>query len=97
MQSFGARPLDVNHAEIQAGDLLVQPGQNSNALPPDPKIATLLENFSRPEFAGFATMSLEGGAGFYSQLWGPLPFAFGCIPPEKVSIYVLKLPSKNPG
>jgi 4-amino-4-deoxy-L-arabinose transferase-like glycosyltransferase len=97
MQSFGARPLDVNHAEIQAGDLLVQPGQNSNALPPDPKIATLLEKFSRPEFTGFATMSLEGGAGFYSQLWGPLPFAFGCIPPEKVSIYVLKLPSKNPG
>ena len=30
------------------------------------------------------------GAGFYASSWGPLPFAFGRVPPEIVSVYVWK-------
>ena len=96
MQAFGARPLDVNRSEIAVGDILVRPSQNSNVPAPDPKIASLLEFFSMPSFPGFATMNLDCGAGFYSQLWGPLPFVFGRIPPEKIYVYAIKMPPDNP-
>ena len=96
MQAFGARPLDVNRSEIAVVDILVRPSQNSNVPAPDPKIASLLEIFSMPSFPGFATMNLDCGAGFYSQLWGPLPFVFGRIPPEKIYVYAIKMPLDNP-
>jgi hypothetical protein len=34
-------------------------------------------------------LSREVGAGFYASVWGPLPFAFASVPPEKVTIYRL--------
>jgi len=32
------------------------------------------------------------GAGFYASVWGPLPFAFGQVPPERVLVYVAGQP-----
>ena len=34
-----------------------------------------------------STMSKPLGAGFYSSVWGPLPLAFGRVPPEDADIY----------
>jgi hypothetical protein len=31
-------------------------------------------------------MSQPLGAGFYASVWGPLPFAFGEVPPERYLI-----------
>jgi 4-amino-4-deoxy-L-arabinose transferase-like glycosyltransferase len=90
MQSFGAWPLDFNHSEIKSGDILIIPGQNSNVAAPDPQTTTLLEVYKTPLFPWFATWSSKVGASFYSTGGGPLPFAFGRIPPEKVFVYLWK-------
>jgi len=39
-----------------------------------------------PVLPFLATLSPRLGAGFYVDEWGPLPFAFGRVPPER---YVL--------
>ena len=88
MQSFGAWPLDFNHSEIKSGDILIIPGQNSNVVAPDPQTTTLLEVYKKPLFPWFATWSSKVGASFYSTGGGPLPFAFGPIPAEKVFVYL---------
>jgi len=33
-----------------------------------------------------STMNKEAGSGFYSHLWGPLPFVLGRIPMERYGI-----------
>ena len=43
-----------------------------------------------PETYPLTTFNQPVGAGFYSSIWGPLPFAFGRVPPESVSVYVLQ-------
>jgi hypothetical protein len=44
-------------------------------------------------------MNVQVAAGFYASLRGPLPFAFGKVPPESVLLYFLKtngpVPPKN--
>ena len=90
MQAAGAWPLDSGRLEQLPGDFVVIPGQNSNTgLLPD-KIATLEHIVVAANFPWLATLSTQTGAGFYSDRWGPLPFAFGIIPPEKFYVYILK-------
>jgi hypothetical protein len=71
------------------GDFLAIPLNNSNMSPPNSKQAhpwkALL--FQGPRH--MTTASKEVGAGFYASAWGPLPFAFGDVPPETVLVYVL--------
>jgi hypothetical protein len=47
-----------------------------------------------------ATWNETMGAGFYASLWGPLPFVFGHVPPEGVSVYdfglLAPMPSQSP-
>lgn len=92
MELLGAWPLDFNNSELKSGDIFIipLPEQNANVLPPDAKKVTRLEINTTPVFPWFATMSFPVGAGFYSSAWGPLPFAFGCIPPEKLVVYRFK-------
>ncbi len=90
MQAFGAWPLDVNHLEVKPGDFLIIPEKNPNTAAPDSRISTRVDTFALPIFPGLATMSLEAGAGFYFSRWGPLPFAFGNIPPENLSAYAIQ-------
>jgi hypothetical protein len=42
-----------------------------------------------------STMQKQMGAGFYSDVWGPLPFAFGFVPPEQYD-FVLVGSYENP-
>jgi hypothetical protein len=37
-----------------------------------------------------ATMNIPSGAGFYADVFGPLPFAFGNIASEEYLIYIVK-------
>ena len=90
MQASGGWPLDYNPVVV-TGDILIIPVENSNTSPPpDVKDATRLETFFLPVFPWFATMNRDVGAGFYSSFFGPLPFAFGRVPPEQLTAYVLK-------
>jgi hypothetical protein len=46
------------------------------------------ESFEVPVCSWLTTMRAECGAGFYSDLWGPLPFVFGPTPPEQYEVNV---------
>jgi hypothetical protein len=80
MQLRGARAIDALVPDWRVGDLLVQPAENfymvdyipaaPGALPPIARI------IGEPP-PSMATMHVAAHAGFYSDGWGPLPYAFG--------------------
>ena len=45
------------------------------------------ESFEVPTTSWISTMNLSVGAGFYSSVWGPLPFAFGPVQPETFLLF----------
>jgi len=90
MQEFGALPVDFKHPELKTGELVAIPAVNTNLRPPDPRYSTLLDILMVPGPAWLTTWNPDVGAGFYASLRGPLPFAFGRVPPEIVSVYILK-------
>jgi hypothetical protein len=92
MQLAGAWPVDLRKLELIPGDILVVPEGNSNDPRIDLKIAALDCEVSLPDFPWFATHNASVGAGFYSSFWGPLPFAFGSVPAERVFAYTLRDP-----
>ena len=81
MESFGARPLEQGESGSRPGDLIVIPVHNTNPFTISEN--TILEQAIAVELhSRMATMSTELGAGFYSSVWGPLPFAIGRAPNE---------------
>ena len=96
MQSFGVSALDFKRSDLKAGDLVVVPSNNTNVLPPSPKTAELLEVRKVDGPRWLTTWNQATGAGFYSATMGPLPFAFGRVPPESVSLYILRPPAPPP-
>ena len=91
MQSFGASPLDLKSSPLKPGATVLIPSNNTNLLPLKPERAELREIITAPGPSWLATLCQPAGAGFYSAIWGPLPFAVGRVPPESVSVYVLRL------
>jgi 4-amino-4-deoxy-L-arabinose transferase-like glycosyltransferase len=96
MESFGARPIDFLKPNFQPGQILAIPENNTLSFwrpPGSAGPAQVIEvNISR----GVTTMKPQMGAGFYSSMWGPLPFAFGEVPPERY--FVVRLaPAGSPG
>ncbi|HXR03071.1 MAG TPA: glycosyltransferase family 39 protein [Verrucomicrobiae bacterium] len=92
LDAAGASALDSEHAVAQPGDHLAIPHNNSNLFDPDrfstnPQKLTLRESLTFPGPSLLATWNETMGAGFYASVWGPLPFVFGRVPPESVSVY----------
>jgi hypothetical protein len=96
MQQFGGTPVDFKNSPLKLGDLVAVPSNNTNLLPPDPDKSVLADTFTASGLGWLATMDATSGAGFYSSVWGPLPFAFGRVPPEEARVYQLKLRSFAP-
>ena len=84
MQKNGALPLDLDRPAIQPGDICVIPGNNTNIRFPPAETVEVLAREPEPVWRGLSTLSvLPAGAGFYSDLWGPLPFSFHPVPPPE--------------
>jgi hypothetical protein len=97
MDSLGALALDAEHTALQRGDLIATPQNNVNFSPLGSDLVVLREIITVAGPRWMTTMSGEVGAGFYASLRGPLPFAFGLVPPERVVVCVvdpLKPPSR---
>jgi 4-amino-4-deoxy-L-arabinose transferase-like glycosyltransferase len=95
MQSYGAQPVDIHSFRFNPGLVIVIPENNSNVfgIPPGvPASQQLVEIKTNP---WIATMRPEVGAGFYFSGWGPLPFAFGAVPPERYHVMTLLPPSSQ--
>jgi hypothetical protein len=89
MEARGAKPIDVRRPDIRAGDTVVTPMNGSNRIEIGRRGAYMDESFALPVCSWLTTMRAECGAGFYSDLWGPLPFVFGPTPPEQYEVDVL--------
>jgi 4-amino-4-deoxy-L-arabinose transferase-like glycosyltransferase len=86
MEARGAKPIDVMKPDIHRGDTVVTPANASNRIPIGGRGAYIDESFELPVCSWLSTMQAECGAGFYSDLWGPLPFVFGPTPPEQYEV-----------
>jgi 4-amino-4-deoxy-L-arabinose transferase-like glycosyltransferase len=90
MESLGFAALDEKQSPIKPGDILALPENNTiSGLPNADAIARQDSiDVSGPRF--LTTMNVAVAAGFYASVRGPLPFAFGKVPPEKVFLFFLK-------
>jgi len=83
MEKEMARPIEFQKDHLTRGDLIVIPVNNTGTKLPSPKDFTLIKKFIYQPLALASTMDhLSGKAGFYSDVWGELPFAFGRSMPE---------------
>jgi hypothetical protein len=88
MEQWRAKPADRNARGIVPGDLVIIP-LNNTAITILPAPTDRPEQVDFPQFP-LATMSQETGAGFYSDIWGPLPWVFARIPPEHYLVFRAK-------
>ena len=95
-ERLGFRALDFRHPAVQVGELIIKPDGITNPieLPQGTVMPTLELSFDGPSALG--TMNLPLGAGFYSDVWGPLPFTFGAVPPERYRVYMALVPLMEP-
>lgn len=93
MEQSGASALDRDRTELKRGDIIAVPENNTNLLPIRPELALLKEIITVPGPSFLTTARGEVGASFYASLRGPLPFAFGAVPPELVAVLVLEPPA----
>ena len=90
MEKLGARAVDYKNFTPPPGDILVMPLHNTYISEPPPEIVARRDALSVPSPCGLTTWHAAVGAGFYSSVTGPLPFAFGNVPAESLYIYELK-------
>jgi len=86
METAGATRLDFDRVRLLPRDLVVTPANNTNLVTLPEWALHELETIELPAGRGVATLSPERGAGFYAALYGPLPFTFGPVPPERYTI-----------
>ena len=90
MEQWKAKPADQNARGIVSGNVVIIPLNNTNiTILPAPAPTDRPEQLNFPQFP-LATMSQETGAGFYSNVWGPLPWVFARIPPERYLVFRAK-------
>ncbi len=85
LQKYGDTPLDLPHPQFAQGDYIAMPSANANVYKLKEPV-TELKTFSVPIHGRLSTMNWETGAGFYASVLGPLPFVFGTIPPQMVTV-----------
>ena len=86
----GMRRLDQRAPASRAGDLIVEPYYTANNDLPKPLASRLqlVTDIAGPAPPlGVHTMNSWVGAGFYSSIFGPLPFAVGDGPAEGVRVW----------
>ena len=89
-EQHGLLAVDLVRTVALPGDILAIPGTNTGTYELPRGALRPLANRSFAQFSWLSTMSLTLGAGFYSDVYGPLPFAFGDVPQERVQIFVVE-------
>jgi hypothetical protein len=69
---------------------MVVPENNVNIFPEIMKQGTLLQILEMAPSPFLTTMNEDVRAGFYSSVWGELPFSFGNVTDEKYAVLQFK-------
>jgi len=85
MEAPGTSALDVIRSAPKPGDALALPLGIAHVRPP-PRNAAVQATLAIPGPRWLATVNPDIGAGFYASVIGPLPFAFGAVPPQNVML-----------
>jgi 4-amino-4-deoxy-L-arabinose transferase-like glycosyltransferase len=85
MDALGGQAVDSQRVRLTMLDLLVRAENNTNQVlvqrgAPGGTISIGMN-------CGVTTMRPELGAGFYSSVWGPLPYAFAPVPEEQYDFF----------
>ena len=88
LEQWTAKPVNQSEPGIVSGDLVIIPVNNTNISLTLPATTGRTEQVNFPQFL-LATMSPKT-AGFYSSIWGPLPWSFARIPPERYLVFRVK-------
>ncbi|MFC1844667.1 glycosyltransferase family 39 protein [Thermodesulfobacteriota bacterium] len=88
MDSYGFHAVDFRHFAPGQGDFLIMPINNTNILELNPSRFQALETITLKAFPWASTFHPAVGAGFYTSLWGPLPYALGKSPDELFKVYM---------
>ena len=90
MELAGFKAADFGNPECSPGDRMILPTNNTSvkALPQGKADQDEILRFTPCRW--LATISRQLGAGFYSDVWGPLPFVAGPVSPEEYSAFVIK-------
>jgi 4-amino-4-deoxy-L-arabinose transferase-like glycosyltransferase len=90
MEARGAKAQDFDNSRPVTGNVIVVPMYNTNQklLPEDDMSLVWVFDFIPCRW--LSTMNPLLGAGFYSGVKRPLPFAFGGVPAEKYGVFAVK-------
>lgn len=87
-EQHGLQPVDYLRTRLSPGDRILVPEKSTNVFQL-PVEAVRIESTARYEpLSWLATMDSAVGAGFYSDTWGPLPFAIGSVPARSYLVLV---------
>ena len=87
MEEQGALAIDLANPTLKPGDKFALPVNNTHLRSPKLDISAPSEVITVSKSRFLTTMDGSVGAGFYASLDGPLPFAFGAVPPKRVAIF----------
>jgi 4-amino-4-deoxy-L-arabinose transferase-like glycosyltransferase len=90
MEALGGKALVFEKTMLEPGNIIIIPLQNTNIKIPPQNYAEKIDVLQFEQFPLAATMSFTLGAGFYTSIWGPLPYAIGKTAPEDYLIYRVK-------
>jgi hypothetical protein len=96
LEEHGGVPVDARRSQLHPGDVIAIPSNNSGVFSLPIGRLQPLEMIEVPASSWLATMGAEVGAGLYSSVWGPLPWAFGEVPPERYAIFAVREPIEFP-
>ncbi|MBI5249438.1 MAG: glycosyltransferase family 39 protein [Desulfomonile tiedjei] len=87
MQSLGASPVDFHSSQFKAGDVMVIPMGNASLREPRADWFEQISEYECMPCRWVTTSQRRLSAGFYSDGWGWLPFAFGPVEAERFLIF----------
>jgi 4-amino-4-deoxy-L-arabinose transferase-like glycosyltransferase len=90
METAGCKAIDFSHPEIAHADIIIIPSNNTDIIPLPKEKMYFSSLFQFTPCQKLATMDPQLGAGFYTDVWGPLPFAIGPVGTEKYRVFINK-------
>ena len=86
MEACGAKPID-KRKPVAVGDVMIIPLNNTNLAQPSADWTHLRDVQKVAVKSTMATMQKSSGAGFYTDLWGPMPFALRTAIPDEFAVF----------
>ena len=86
MEAYGAKPID-KRKPVAVGDVMIIPLNNTNLAQPSAEWTHLRDVQKVEVESTMATMQKSSGAGFYTDVWGPMPFALRTAIPDEFAVF----------